>query len=150
MHKKMNYPVDTIPRIIWNIAWKLNNVNTCYLGFLRTMITESPRRNILLINRSLLTGRAFFLPFPVLGTYPRIEKQLRHSALIKPTAFAILHDTRSRKTKYDTKNSEGKWYSETQTSVHISRTFSSTMLQWRSKARTWPKSFLLLRQLMST
>lgn len=42
--------------------------NTFYLGFRRTMITESPRRNILLINLSLLTGRAFFFPLPVLGT----------------------------------------------------------------------------------
>lgn len=39
---------------------------------------------------------------------------------------------------------------ETYTSVHISLTFSRTMLQWRSKALTRPKSFLLLRQLMRT
>lgn len=35
-------------------------------------------------------------------------------------------------------------------SVHISFTFSSTMLQWRSNAFTRPNSFLLLRQLIST
>lgn len=35
-------------------------------------------------------------------------------------------------------------------SVHISLTFSRTMLQCRSKALTRPRSFLLLRQLMST
>lgn len=35
-------------------------------------------------------------------------------------------------------------------SVHISLTFSRTMLQWRSKAFTRPKSFLLLRQLIKT
>lgn len=38
-----------------------------HLGFLSTMMTESPRRNILLMNLSLLTGREPFLPLPVLG-----------------------------------------------------------------------------------
>jgi hypothetical protein len=38
-----------------------------YLGFLSTMMTESPRRNILLMKRSLFTGREPFLPLPVLG-----------------------------------------------------------------------------------
>lgn len=74
-----------------------------YLGFLSTMITESPRRNILLMNLSLFTGCAFFFPFPVFGT-----------------------------------------------SVHISLTFSRTILQWRSKALTRPSSFLLFRQLIRT
>lgn len=72
-------------------------------GFLSTKMTESPRRNIFEINRSLLTGLTFFLPFPVRGT-----------------------------------------------SVHISLTLSSTMLQCRSNAFTRPKSFLLLRQLIRT
>jgi len=36
------------------------------------------------------------------------------------------------------------------TSVHISLTFSRTMLQCRSNALTLPRSFLLFRQLMST
>uniref|UniRef100_A0A2M4DGL1 Uncharacterized protein n=1 Tax=Anopheles darlingi TaxID=43151 RepID=A0A2M4DGL1_ANODA len=66
-------------------------------------MTESPRRNIFEMKRSLLTGFAFFLPLPVRGI-----------------------------------------------SVHISFTFSSTMLQCRSKAFTRPNSFLLLRQLIST
>ena len=35
-------------------------------------------------------------------------------------------------------------------SVHISLTFSKTMLQWRSKALTRPSSFLLFLQLIST
>lgn len=39
-----------------------------YLGFLSTRITESPLRNSLLMNRSLLTGLAPFFPRPVLGT----------------------------------------------------------------------------------
>merc|ERR1711865_1277280 len=73
------------------------------MGLRSTRMTESPRRNILLMYRSLLTGLAFFAPFP---------------------AFGI--------------------------SVHISFTFSSTMLQWRSKALMRPSSFLLFRTLMST
>ncbi len=36
-----------------------------YIGLRSTRMTESPRRNILLMNRSLFTGLAFFLPFPV-------------------------------------------------------------------------------------
>merc|ERR1712166_628467 len=36
------------------------------------------------------------------------------------------------------------------TSVHISLTFSSTMLQWRSNALILPSSFLLFRTLIST
>jgi len=66
-------------------------------------MTESPRRNILLIYRSLLTGLAFFDPFPDFGS-----------------------------------------------SVHISFTFSSTMLQCLSNALTRPNNFLLFRQLIKT
>lgn len=74
-----------------------------YLGFRSTTITLSPRKNILLMKRSLLTGFAFAFPFPVFGT-----------------------------------------------SVHISLTFSKTMLQCLSKALTRPSNFLLLRQLIRT
>lgn len=66
-------------------------------------MTESPRRNIFEINLSLLTGLAFFFPFPGFGI-----------------------------------------------SVHISLTFSNTMLQCRSKALTLPSNFLLFLQLIST
>merc|ERR1711908_135422 len=72
-----------------------------HLGLRSTRITESPRRNILEMYRSLFTGLAFFAPFPAFGT-----------------------------------------------SVHISFTFSRTMLQWRSNALIRPSSFLLLRTLM--
>lgn len=41
-------------------------------------------------------------------------------------------------------------YGEGGTSVHISFTFSRTMLQCLSKAFTRPRSFLLFLQLMST
>ena len=36
-------------------------------GVLRTRMTESPRRNIFAMKRSLLTGLPFFWPSPVLG-----------------------------------------------------------------------------------
>lgn len=72
-------------------------------GFLSTRITLSPRRNILEMYRSLLTGFDFFLPLPAFGV-----------------------------------------------SVHISFTFSSTMLQCLSNALTLPSSFLLFLQLIST
>merc|ERR1719436_549963 len=72
-----------------------------HFGLRSTRMTESPRRNILLMKRSLFTGLAFFL---------------------LPCG----------------------------TSVHISRTFSRTMLEWRSKALTRARIFLLFRQLMST
>jgi len=36
-------------------------------GFFRTIITESPLKNILLINLSLFTACCFFFPLPVLG-----------------------------------------------------------------------------------
>merc|ERR1719347_1740576 len=42
-------------------------------GFLRTRMTESPRRNILEMNLSLLTGLAFFLPLPVFGSSVHIS-----------------------------------------------------------------------------
>mmetsp|Transcript_34964 Transcript_34964/g.99120 ORF Transcript_34964/g.99120 Transcript_34964/m.99120 type:complete len:239 (-) Transcript_34964:70-786(-) len=74
-----------------------------YLGLRRTRMTESPRRNILLMNRSLLTGVEPFLPLPVLGI-----------------------------------------------SVHISFTFSRTMLQCLSKAFTRPSNFRLFLQLIRT
>lgn len=66
-------------------------------------MTLSPRRNILEMKRSLLTGLAFFLPLPLLGT-----------------------------------------------SVHISLTFSKTILQCRSKALTRPSNLRLFRQLIRT
>ena len=67
-----------------------------------TKMTESPLKNILLMKRSLFTGRPFF-PSLVRGT-----------------------------------------------SVHISFTFSSTMLQWRSKALTRHSIFRLLRHEIRT
>jgi len=108
-----------------------------YLGFLRTMMTESPRRNILLMKRSLLTGWAFFFPLPVLGTWCI---QAQHLAYVT-----------SRQVNSNVLSSEEIYVNKTlHTSVHISLTFSRTILQCLSKALTRPRSFLLLRQLIST
>ncbi len=94
------------------------------MGFLRTRITESPRRNIFEMKRSLFTGFAFF--------FPKVRKSvdLASVVLIRTLPNIPLPVLGS--------------------SVHISFTFSRTILQWRSKAFTLPRSFLLLRQLMST
>jgi len=63
----------------------------CCIGFFRTRITESPRRNILEMNRSLFTGLDFFLPFPAFGfsvhislTSTRTMLQCRSKALTRP------------------------------------------------------------------
>ena len=67
--------------------WSTTQPFARHLGLRSTTITLSPRKNILLMKRSLFTGLAFCLPLPVFGT-----------------------------------------------SVHISFTFSKTMLQCLSKA----------------
>ena len=61
------------------------------LGFLKTRITESPLRNILLMYLSLVTGFAFFWPFPTRGfsvhislTSSRTMLQCRSKALTRP------------------------------------------------------------------
>lgn len=46
-------------------------------GLRRTKITESPRKNIFEMKRSLLTGFTFFLPFPVRGTSVHISLTLQ-------------------------------------------------------------------------
>lgn len=46
-------------------------------GFRRTKMTESPRKNIFEMNRSLFTGFTFFLPFPVRGTSVHISLTLK-------------------------------------------------------------------------
>jgi hypothetical protein len=80
---------------------RYNNADPPHLGFLRTMITESPRRNILLMNLSLLTGWAFFLPFPVFGTY-REETQIISSRYYRQVWNRILHR--------EAKSFHGKYY----------------------------------------
>lgn len=57
-----------------------NNYDANYLfadnGFLKTKMTESPRKNIFEMNRSLFTGLTFFLPFPDLGISVHISLTL--------------------------------------------------------------------------
>lgn len=143
------------------------------MGFRRTMITESPRRNILLINLSLLTATAFFFPFPVLGTW-RINKKLWLSGAFCTSFKSKTHCPGNLKNNKNNLVTGGFWskthlakdknprhnthcpkklikiVENKQTSVHISLTFSRTILQWRSNALTRPRSFLLFLQLMST
>merc|ERR1719500_384646 len=59
-------------------------------------MTESPLRNILLMNRSLLTGFAFFFPFPVFGNSVHISLtpsntmlQCRSKAFTLPNSFLL-------------------------------------------------------------
>lgn len=47
-------------------------------GLRKTKITESPRKNIFEIKRSLLTGFTFFLPLPVRGTSVHISLTLKY------------------------------------------------------------------------
>ena len=50
-------------------------------GFLRTRMTESPRRNILLMKRSLFTGLAFFLPEKKMSIRVEIHQVLNSATL---------------------------------------------------------------------
>ena len=68
---------------------------SCYFGFRRTRITESPRRNILLMKRSLFTGCARF-PLPDFGisvqnslTFSNIMLQCLSNALTLPNNFLL-------------------------------------------------------------
>mmetsp|Transcript_2040 Transcript_2040/g.3195 ORF Transcript_2040/g.3195 Transcript_2040/m.3195 type:complete len:260 (+) Transcript_2040:678-1457(+) len=72
------------------------------LGFRNTMTTESPRKNILLTNRSLFTARDALLPFPVLGisvhisvTFSKIMLQWRSNALTRASSLWLLRQLMS-------------------------------------------------------
>merc|ERR1711915_603597 len=78
-----------------------NGVSSLYLalasGFRRTKMTESPRRNILEMYRSLFTGLDFFFPLPALGTsvqssltFSRTMLQWRSKALTRANSFLLL------------------------------------------------------------
>lgn len=53
--------------------YKMVHLAVAPSGFRSTKMTESPRKNILLINLSLFTGFAFFFPLPVFGTSVHIS-----------------------------------------------------------------------------
>lgn len=116
-----------------------------YLGFLNTRMTESPLKNSLLINLSLFTGLAPFLPLPVLGTCTTAQFFLAELPNVTKLQTAQIWG-------YTKKLHVHKQAQDAAdiTSVHISFTFSSIMLQCRSNALTRPKSFLLFRQLINT
>lgn len=50
----------------------------CYLGFRSTRMTESPLKNILLMNRSRFTGRPPLAPRPRFGICDRAKRETRH------------------------------------------------------------------------
>ena len=83
-----------------------------------------------MMNRSLYTGFAFFCPFPVRGTWAAGDTH--RGRLVECLIVWRAAQQRCR------------------TSVHISFTFSSTILQCLSNALTRPSSLRLFRQLMST
>ena len=101
-------------------------------------MTESPRRNSFGMKRSLFTGFEPFFPRPVFGI-------CTHPAICLLAAGKLKQAAPSAKQR-----SMPQVGGLGITSVHISLTFSRTMLQWRSNAFTRPSSFLLLRQFMST
>lgn len=134
-----------------------------YLGLRSTRMTESPRRNIFEMKRSLLTGRPPLAPRPRLGT-------CRQSACSK-----CLHMCQCVRESTEHCNPSHRrlilpplppparppsrpWCPAAvaaappslRTSVHISLTFSRIMLQCRSNAFTRPSSLWLFLQLINT
>jgi len=93
---------------VYTVFWYINQVNPIssfipiYIiqflsanGFLRTRITESPRKNIFAMYLSLLIGFAF-LPFPVFGisyhislTFSNTMLQCLSKALTRPKSFLL-------------------------------------------------------------
>ena len=119
--------------LLWNTKSKP------HLGFLRTIITESPRRNILLMNLSLLTGRAFFLPFPVFGICNDPKQSWDNND--------ITRDLEGKNTLITRHNMIGicLWY----LGPHFPDIFKNHVAV-AVKGPTRPRSFLLFRQLIST
>ena len=73
LKKKNSYTISRSKKNRW-FLYLLADVAS---GFLKTKMTESPRRNIFEMNRSLLTGFTFFFPFPVRGTSVHISFTLK-------------------------------------------------------------------------
>ena len=74
----------------------IRSCKTHHFGFRSTRITESPRINILLRNRSLLMVLAFLHPFPVFGTsvhssftFSRTMLQCLSKAFTRPRSFRL-------------------------------------------------------------
>ena len=110
------------------------------IGFRSTRMTESPLKNILLMYRSLLTGLAFFLPEMITYMINKSTNEELQWFRQKLVICAKMIKNWGKNLPFPVLGS----------SVHISLTFSRTMLQCLSKALTRPKSFLLFLQLMRT
>ena len=110
------------------------------IGFRSTRMTESPLKNILLMYRSLLTGLAFFLPEMITYMINKSTIEELQWYRQKLVICAKIIKNWGNNLPFPVLGS----------SVHISLTFSRTMLQCLSKALTRPKSFLLFLQLMRT
>ena len=110
------------------------------IGFRSTRMTESPLKNILLMYRSLLTGLAFFLPEMITYMINKSTNEELQWYRQKLVICAKMIKNWGNNLPFPVLGS----------SVHISLTFSRTMLQCLSKALTRPKSFLLFLQLMRT
>ena len=65
----------------------IRSCKTHHFGFRSTRITESPRINILLRNRSLLMVLAFLHPFPVFGTGPQFFYVLQDHVAVSIESF---------------------------------------------------------------
>merc|ERR1719222_505480 len=96
------------------------------------------------MNRSLLTGFAFFFPFP--EAVPAAARGFLSTRMTESPLRNILLMNRSLLTGFAFFFPFPVFGS----SVHISLTPSKTMLQCRSKAFTLPNSFLLFLQLIKT
>ena len=78
-----------------SLYWSYNLVDH-HFGLRSTRITESPRMNILLRKRSLLTVLAFLTPFPVFGTsvhssftFSSTMLQCLSKAFTRPRSFRL-------------------------------------------------------------
>ena len=107
-------------------------------------MTESPRRNIFEMKRSLLTGLEPFCPLPVLGICMHhkacsTQAQPRSACLLNVHCAAV-HAWPCMHARAWYEESKGAPVFADRTSVHISVTFSMIMLQCLSKALTRPSS----------
>lgn len=122
-----------------------------FLSTHSTSTTESPLRNILLMNLSLLTGRDALWPLPVLGIC-KAARRTPHASFSVP--LSLLHGQAEQSCEAAALCCRLRDCCArcrvALTSVHISVTFSRIILQCLSKALTRPRSLWLFRQLMRT
>ena len=110
--KRKNKP----PTTVWEF-WKIHLALAS--GLRSTRMTESPRKNILEMYRSLLTGLDFFLPFPALGTsvhssltFSNTMLQCRSKAFTRANSFLLFRQlmrTYWRENHVDNQEFEAKY-----------------------------------------